>query len=197
MTFWLMCLGAYALGSIPFAVLFTRNLVDIRKEGSGNIGATNVLRTAGKGRAVATLLCDMAKGFVPVFIALQMFDASDMQAAVVGSAAIVGHIVPIWLKGKGGKALATTLGVFLALNYWLALSVIAVWLVVMKVSGISSLGALVSVSLAPFIGWLLGMESNLITWLVAVWATLMLTHRENIERLCKGEEKAVKAAKKS
>lgn len=195
MIFFLLCLGAYALGSIPFALLFTRNIVDIRTQGSGNIGATNVLRSVGKKRAAATLFCDMAKGAIPTLIALYVLSFTEIEAAAVGTFAIIGHILPVWLKGKGGKAVATTLGVYFGLHYALALSVIAVWLATVRITGISSLGALAAVTAAPLIGWFLGMDLYLIAWLVGVWAAIIITHRENIQRLIKGEEKAFKAKK--
>lgn len=183
-----LCAGGYFLGSIPFALLFTRNVVDIRTQGSGNVGATNVLRTVGKWRAAATLVCDIAKGAVPVWLALHVWGVSVTDAALVGTAAIVGHIMPIWLKGRGGKGVATTLGVYLALNYVVALATIGIWLIVAKLSKLSSLAALTGLMGAPMVAWAMGLDATLVLWMGAVWGAMMITHRQNIQRLVCGKE---------
>lgn len=184
----LLCVAGYVLGSIPFALFFTRSVGDIRKQGSGNVGATNVLRTAGKWRALATLVCDVAKGTLPVLLAQHVWGISQTDAALVGTAAIVGHIVPIWLKGHGGKGVATTLGVYLAMDYRVTLITVCVWLVVARLFKISSLSALVALMMSPILAWFLDGEASLVWWMAAVWLAMLITHRENIRRLWCGEE---------
>src|SRR5262245_42181234 len=135
-------LGGYLLGSIPWGLVLTRlaGTDDIRKIGSGSIGATNVLRTGRKGLAAATLLLDAVKGAVPVLIAMRW--GFDM-ALVAGLGALLGHMFPIWLRFKGGKGVATALGVFAALNWQVTLACLATWLIVAILFRYSSLAALV------------------------------------------------------
>lgn len=184
----LLCVGGYFFGSIPFALLFTRGLVDIRTQGSGNVGATNVLRTAGKWRALATLLCDVAKGALPVLLVQYVWGVSTLDAALVGTAAIVGHIMPVWLKGHGGKGVATTLGVYLAIDPVVALATVCIWLAVAKLYKISSLSALVALMLSPLLAWIVDVDTSLVLWMIAVWVAMLITHRDNIQRLWQGKE---------
>jgi acyl phosphate:glycerol-3-phosphate acyltransferase len=176
----------YLLGSIPFGLLLTRaaGLGDIRKVGSGNIGATNVLRTGRKGLAAATLLLDALKGVVAVLIALQVG-----QLAAVGAAAgaVLGHMFPVWLSFKGGKGVATTLGVMWGLSWLVGAIACAAWLLFAALFRYSSLAALLSVVVAAIAAWLLTAPAvaTLLTFLVPlVW----VRHHENIGRLLKGVE---------
>lgn len=145
---WLFLIGAYLVGSVPFGLLLTRMVgaPDIRKIGSGNIGATNVLRTGRKGVAVCTLLLDMGKGALAVWIAQQSFP--DL-AVWAGLAAMVGHIFPIWLLFAGGKGVATLFGVWVMLSPPIALAMMGSWLAMVFVFRVSALGALVTILLMP------------------------------------------------
>lgn len=181
-------IGGYLLGSIPFGLVLTRmaGYGDIRNIGSGNIGATNVLRTGNKGLALATLILDSSKGAIAVLVANYLFGFNI--AMIAGLAALIGHLFPVWLKFKGGKGVATTLGTLLALKPFVGLAACGVWLLVALVTRYSSLSALVAVAAAPAIAHYLYSDANL-TALCGVIATLVwFKHRANIERLLKGEE---------
>jgi len=176
----------YLLGSIPFGLLLTRaaGLGDIRKVGSGNIGATNVLRTGRKGLAVATLLLDALKGVAAVLIAHQVG-----QLAAVGAAAgaVLGHMFPVWLSFKGGKGMATTLGVMWGLAWPVGAIACAAWLLFAAIFRYSSLATLLSVVVAAIAAWFLTdpRVAILLTLLVPlVW----VRHHANIRRLLKGTE---------
>ncbi|CAN5727201.1 glycerol-3-phosphate 1-O-acyltransferase PlsY [soil metagenome] len=176
----------YLLGAIPFGLLLTRaaGLGDIRNVGSGNIGATNVLRTGRKGLAAATLLLDALKGVVAVLIAAQVG-----QIAAVGAAAgaVLGHMFPVWLSFKGGKGVATTLGVMWGLAWPVGAIACAAWLLFAAIFRYSSLAALLSVVVAAIASWFLtdSWAATLLTLLVPlVW----LRHHENIRRLLSGTE---------
>ena len=176
----------YLLGSIPFGLLLTRaaGLGDIRNVGSGNIGATNVLRTGGKGLAAATLLLDALKGAVPVLIVAQI-----SQVAAIGAAAgaVLGHMFPVWLRFKGGKGMATAIGVTWGLSWPVGAIVCAAWLLVAAISRYSSLATLLSIAVGAVAAWFLTSSyvSTLLTLLVPlVW----VRHHENIARLLKGTE---------
>lgn len=179
-------LAGYLLGSIPFGLLLTHlaGLGDIRAIGSGNIGATNVLRTGKKALAALTLLLDGAKGAGAVLLAGQM--GPDM-AVLAGAGAVVGHLFPIWLRFKGGKGVATGLGVLLASAFPAGLAACATWLAVAALFRYSSLAALVSFALSPLYAWLLDDPQQ--AQLAAFIALLVfLRHHANIRRLVKGEE---------
>ena len=176
----------YLLGSIPFGLLLTRlaGLGDIRSIGSGNIGATNVLRTGRKDLALATLLLDGGKGAVAVLIARLV---SEDLTVIAGGAAILGHLFPVWLKFKGGKGVATTLGTLIAANWMVGLGACVVWAIVALLFRYSSLSALIAVAAAPFIALWLSTQPQ--AWLAAFAAILVwIRHHENIRRLLKGEE---------
>jgi acyl phosphate:glycerol-3-phosphate acyltransferase len=179
----------YLCGSIPFGLLLTQaaGLGDVRKIGSGNIGATNVLRTGNKKIAALTLLCDGLKGYFPVLAA--SFWGAEYAALATGLAALAGHIFPVWLKFKGGKGVATSLGVIFAWSWPLGLLFCTVWLAGFLLTRISSVGALSAV-LVVAIGSLLGMPHiALPMWAFALIAIVVwVTHRANIARLLKGEE---------
>jgi glycerol-3-phosphate acyltransferase PlsY len=177
----------YLLGSIPFGLVLTRiaGTQDLRSIGSGNIGATNVLRTGRKGLAAATLLLDMLKGTAAVVIS-GYFGGPDA-AMLAGLGAFLGHIFPIWLKFKGGKGVAVYIGILLGLFWPAALAFCAIWLAVAFASRYSSLSALVASLVTPLLLWWFG---HLV--LAALFAVLTLLlfymHRENIKRLMAGTE---------
>ena len=176
----------YLLGSIPFGLLLTRaaGSPDIRAIGSGNIGATNVLRTGRKDLAAATLLCDALKGTVAVFMAA---DFGPDAALTAGLGAFLGHLFPVWLRFKGGKGVATYIGVLLGLCWPAALAFCAIWVAVAAVFRYSSLAALVASAMTPLALWLFGLPT-----VAAIFALLTLLlwikHRENIARLLSGTE---------
>ncbi|MFT3730234.1 MAG: glycerol-3-phosphate 1-O-acyltransferase PlsY [Hyphomicrobium sp.] len=180
----------YLLGSIPFGLLLTQaaGLGDIRSIGSGNIGATNVLRTGNKKLAAATLLLDATKGAVAVVIA--RYALGEGPAMLAGLAAFLGHIYPVWLGFKGGKGVATYLGVLIALAWQLALVFAVLWLIVAKLSRISSLAALVATIGVVVASWLWGdRDLALVTSIMS--AIIVVKHRANIGRLISGEEPTI------
>ncbi len=183
-----LMVGAYLLGSVPFGLVLCKLLgkTDPRSGGSGNIGATNVARLAGKPLGVATLLLDVAKGAVPTFLAASWLP--EWQAAAVGFAAFVGHCYPLYLRFKGGKGVATAMGVYLALSWPALLGVLALFLVAAWRSGHVSLGSLVGCGSAPL--WLLAWGEPLAVVALALAMALIVVwkHRENIARLRAGTE---------
>ena len=185
----------YLLGSIPFGLLLTRAAggPDVRTIGSGNIGATNVLRTGRKGLAAATLACDILKGTLAV-LAVKYFAgaeaapvAGDFAALAAGLGAFLGHLFPVWLKFKGGKGVATYIGVLMGLAWPAALIFCTIWLGVAAVFRYSSLAALVASALTPMTLWLFGQPSIAVLFL-ALSALLWIMHRANIARLLVGSE---------
>jgi len=183
--------AGYLLGSIPFGLVLTRmaGLGDIRSIGSGNIGATNVLRTGRKGLALATLLLDSGKGAAAALVmALAMKD--PIAGLVAGGFAIIGHNFPVWLKFKGGKGVATTLGVLLAVSWQTGIGACLTWLLVALVFRFSSLAALLSLVAAPFYAWWLG---DIPVVLLASFLAILsiIRHHENITRLARGEESKI------
>ncbi len=188
----LIALG-YLCGSVPFGVVLTKRLrgVDVRGAGSGNIGATNVARVAGKKLGVVVLLLDAAKGALPVLLALRLLPGEPRVHVAVGLAAFLGHVFPVWLRLRGGKGVATALGVFAVLLPWSALAGFAVYAVLLAIFRVSSVGSLaggvVAVGLA-FVGER-PLEYGV---LAAVLLLLMLyTHRGNIARLVRRTERRV------
>jgi glycerol-3-phosphate acyltransferase PlsY len=177
----------YLLGSIPFGLLLTKAAGggDIRAIGSGNIGATNVLRTGRKGLAAATLLCDALKGTVAVLVAAHF--AGHTAALVAGLGAFLGHLFPVWLSFKGGKGVATYIGVLIGLAWPGALIFCAIWLVVAWISRYSSLSALVASALTPPALSLLGRPDAAVLFLLLTALTWIM-HRANIVRLLAGNE---------
>ena len=196
--------GGYLLGSIPFGVIATRlgGAGDLRQVGSGNIGATNVLRTGRRDLALITLLGDGGKGAVAVLLAwLATRDGTVEQQSVLTSlaagAAFLGHLFPVWLGFKGGKGVATFFGTMLAAAWPVGLAAGATWLIVAFVFRISSLAALVAVALAPAIVLLIG-RPHAIALLALFMALLVyIRHSENIRRLLKGEEPRIGGSKKA
>ena len=183
---WATLLG-YGLGAIPFGVLITRfaGLGDLRSIGSGNIGATNVLRTGKRWAAVLTLLCDAGKGAAAVLLAGQLFGSSG--AMVAGLAAVFGHIFSIWLGFKGGKGVATVIGVLLGLYWPVGLLVIATWLAMAFLFKYSSLSALTGMALAPAYMMAFG-ELTAAIFSLLLTIVIFITHHDNIYRLCHGTE---------
>ena len=187
MTILITFLAAYLLGSIPFGVLITRalGLGNLRDIGSGNIGATNVLRTGNKGAAFTTLVLDGAKGGVAVLIAHALL--GEQAALVAGLGAFLGHFFPVWLKFQGGKGVATFLGVLLAVSFPAGLAACATWLVAALAFRYSSLSALIAAAAAPV--WLLWFGRPDAIWLALLLGALVFArHHANIRRLMRGEE---------
>jgi glycerol-3-phosphate acyltransferase PlsY len=192
----LWIVGAYLLGSIAFGILVSKafSLPDPRTVGSGNIGATNVARSGKKSAAILTLLGDVLKGWLPVWLALH-FDMLMWVVAYVGLAVFFGHLYPIYYKFKGGKGVATALGVMLALSPMLGLATVATWLVVFAAFRYSSLSAIVAALLAPVYAWFLLPQADnnfgvsdyvLVTIVMAIF--LVWRHRSNIQKLLNGTE---------
>ncbi|MEY3730257.1 MAG: hypothetical protein RLZZ57_1013 [Pseudomonadota bacterium] len=184
--FLIALVGGYLIGSVPFGLLLTKaaGLGDIRQVGSGNIGATNVLRTGRKGLAAATLILDGLKGAVAVLLARQFLGDQDL---VVGTAAVLGHLFPVWLGFRGGKGVATGLGVLLAAAWPVGLACCAVWLVTAKLLKMSSAAALTAFAAAPLFALVLSSADHaLMALLIAV--LVFWRHEANIRRLLAGTE---------
>jgi glycerol-3-phosphate acyltransferase PlsY len=182
----------YVLGSIPFGLLFTwaAGGGDVRKIGSGNIGATNVLRAGNHWAAAATLFCDAAKGAVAVLFAVSLH--GPVAGVFAGLGAFLGHVYPVWLRFRGGKGVATFLGVMLALAWPVGGLAIATWLAVAALSRISSLSALVAAALTPLYMMLYGAALQAMLALVLA-VFIFALHRENIRRLAGGTEPRIGA----
>jgi glycerol-3-phosphate acyltransferase PlsY len=182
-----VALLGYLLGSIPFGVVVTRamGLGDVRQIGSGNIGATNVLRTGNKLAAFLTFALDAAKGGVAVLIARAALGEDAAQLA--GGFAFLGHLFPVWLGFKGGKGVATFIGTVLALNPVIGVAACATWLAVAALSRMSSLGGLVSAALTPVWAWLLG-DVQAIGLLILLTLLIYVRHGANIRRIFDGTE---------
>jgi glycerol-3-phosphate acyltransferase PlsY len=196
--------GGYLLGSIPFGVIATRlgGAGDLRTIGSGNIGATNVLRTGRRDLALITLLGDGGKGALAVLLAwlATRHDGVERQAVVTSlaaGAAFLGHLFPVWLKFKGGKGVATFLGTLLAAAWPVGLAACATWLVVAFLFRISSLAALVAVALSPLVALLLGRPHAIALLALFMALLVFVRHAENIRRLLKGEEPRIGGGKKA
>ncbi|MGB8894990.1 MAG: glycerol-3-phosphate 1-O-acyltransferase PlsY [Pseudolabrys sp.] len=181
----------YLLGSVPFGLLLTRAAggPDIRAIGSGNIGATNVLRTGRKGIAAATLVCDALKGTLAVFAAAR-YGADAALAAGLG--AFLGHLFPVWLKFKGGKGVSTYIGLLIGLYWPAALLFCAVWLAVAAISRYSSLAGLIASAFTPLGLWFFGLPTVAALFLLLT-ALLWVMHRANIARLLDGSERKIGA----
>jgi glycerol-3-phosphate acyltransferase PlsY len=179
---------AYFIGSIPFGLILTRlaGAGDVRKIGSGNIGATNVMRTGRKGLAIMTLLLDGGKGFA----AVEMAQSANLPAEMVtlaGFLAVAGHVLPIWLHFRGGKGVATTIGVYFGVDWMLGAVVCIVWLGAFLLMRISSVAAMLSIGYSPIFAYLLDGDAAAILCL-SLAAVIMFTHRSNISRLLTGKE---------
>jgi glycerol-3-phosphate acyltransferase PlsY len=191
--YWLVLI-AYLLGAVPTGyILGSLAGVDVRKAGSGNVGATNVARVVGKRHGIFTLIADVAKGFVPVFIALYL-NFSALATASVGIAAFLGHLYPVFLRFKGGKGVATALGVFLALAPWATLVLILVFAAVLLAARAVSLGSMIAAAAAPLVLWLTAHPPTYVWMSFLIAAMIVLRHRENIQRLLSGTEPKLGAA---
>jgi glycerol-3-phosphate acyltransferase PlsY len=202
MLFALAIVGGYLLGSIPFGVIATRmgGAGDIRSVGSGNIGATNVLRTGRKDLAAITLLGDGGKGAVAVLLAwLMARNAPGVPEptliALAAGSAFLGHLFPVWLKFKGGKGVATFFGTLLAAAWPVGLAAGATWMIVALVFRISSLAALVAVALAPLVVLGLGLPHAIALLSLFMALLVFIRHEPNIRRLLRGEEPRIGGAK--
>jgi glycerol-3-phosphate acyltransferase PlsY len=201
MTTLIFVVCAYLIGSVSFAVLMSKafGLADPRTYGSGNPGATNVLRSGKKAAAVLTLLGDAAKGWVAVFAAMQFAtpDAQGvMMVAAVFMAVFIGHLFPVFLRFKGGKGVATALGVLLALSPWLGLAAFATWLLMAVLFRYSSLSALTAAVGVPIYAVLMGMPREWVLATVAMSLLLIWRHKGNIRNLRAGKESKIGGKKK-
>jgi acyl phosphate:glycerol-3-phosphate acyltransferase len=186
----------YLCGTIPFGLLLTRaaGLGDVRKIGSGNIGATNVLRTGNRKIAVVTLLCDALKGTLPVIACNALY--GPQAGVLAGLAAFFGHLYPMWLGFKGGKGVATNIGVLFGLFWPLGMVFLLVWLAVAFTFRMSSASALTASLLTPLWAWAFGRSDLLLPTLV-LGAAIWFTHRANIRRLLSGTEPKIALSKKA
>ncbi len=197
MTIIVLALTGYLLGSIPFGIILTRlfGAGDLRQIGSGNIGATNVLRTGRKELAAATLILDGAKGAVAVLLARQFLPELGQNGAMIaGAAAMIGHCYPVWLKFRGGKGVATLLGLSLALAWPIGVVFAVVWLAAALLSRISSLGGMIGAVSAPVAALALGYPVYA-TGLAGLAVIVLWRHRENIARLRAGTEPRIGSKK--
>ncbi|MEM1102914.1 MAG: glycerol-3-phosphate 1-O-acyltransferase PlsY [Pseudomonadota bacterium] len=192
----LVLIAGYLLGSVPFGLVLTRaaGLGDIRKIGSGNIGATNVLRTGNKPLALATLLLDGGKGAIAVLLARAIFGDAAALPALAGGAAFLGHLFPVWLGFKGGKGVATFLGTLIALSPPVGLGACATWLAAAFAFRYSSLSALIAAALSP--AYFLAAGANVSAGVAALCTLfIFVRHEANIKRLLAGEEPKIGASK--
>ena len=193
-----LLVGAYLLGSVPFGVVLTRLFTgkDVRAVGSGNIGASNVTRAAGKAAGVLTLVLDAAKASVPMLATRALLvaegDAALTWATLVGVAAFVGHIYPVWLGFKGGKGVATALGVYMVLSPWPSLLALVVFAAVVGLTRVPALGSLAGTAVITVGTFISYGATSFVSWAaLAVALVIVLRHRTNIERLVKGAEHKV------
>ncbi len=186
---WLLVPLAYLIGSISSAIIICRlmGLPDPREQGSGNPGATNVMRFGGKKAAAITLLGDLLKGLIPVYIA-KVLGMSVEQLSIIGLAAFMGHLYPVFFKFKGGKGVATSIGVLLGFSWLLGFAFIGTWLLVYKVGKISSLSALFASVLSPFYAWFIVGDMSITGVSTLMMVFLLWRHKSNIQRLLNREE---------
>ena len=194
----LAIIAAYLLGSVPFAMISSKlfGLADPRTYGSGNPGATNVLRSGNKKAALLTLIGDALKGWVAVFVAQRM-GLSDNVIGLVALAVFLGHLYPIFLKFKGGKGVATAAGVMFALDPVLGLAVLGTWLAVAYISRYSSLAAVLAAAVAPLFAALMYGASNLVVIVGVIGMALIGKHWQNIQRLLAGQESKIGGKKQA
>jgi glycerol-3-phosphate acyltransferase PlsY len=200
MTTLIFVVCAYLIGSVSFAVLMSKafGLADPRSYGSGNPGATNVLRSGKKAAAALTLLGDAAKGWLAVFLAIRFAPHNDqglVLVALVALAVFLGHVFPVFLKFKGGKGVATALGVLLALNGWMGLAVFVTWLLVAVVFRYSSLSALIAATAAPIYAMLIHLRPELVLATAIMSMLLIWRHKSNIQNLMTGKESKIGSKK--
>ena len=192
----ILTIGAYMIGSVSSAIIVSRlmGLPDPRSAGSNNPGATNVLRLSGKRAAIITLIGDLLKGLIPVLVA-KLFTDSSITIALVGIAAFLGHLYPVWFGFKGGKGVATAAGVFIGLSGWLTLCLLAIWLGTAVMSRYSSLAALVATATAPVLVVFLSLGTPIFLLALGIAAFIFWRHRSNIQRLLGGSESKINLSK--
>ena len=193
-TYFLTAIIAYLAGSIPFGLILVNitGAGNLREIGSGNIGATNVLRTGHKKIAIATLILDCSKGGITVIVA----QSHGLDLAVIsGVCSVVGHIFPIWLKFRGGKGVATVLGVLLAIAWQVGLTAVATWLIIAAIFRYSSLAAILALTLSTVYAWYLP-DTNVSIMTTLIAGLSILRHKENMWRLIKGNESKIKLGQK-
>src|SRR5450759_4897833 len=201
MASWLFVVAAYLIGSVSFAVVVSRlfALPDPHSYGSGNPGATNVLRTGKKLAAALTLAGDCGKGALAVLLARYFatdYGVDTSGIALVALAVFLGHLYPVFFRFKGGKGVATAFGILCAVNLWLGLATLASWLVIVLIFRMVSLASIIAAVFAPFyIVWLFGTASPLLPAVLAIAALLIYRHKENIQRLLAGQESRIGAKK--
>lgn len=188
------CIVAYLLGSIPNGLVFGKLIwqVDLREHGSHNIGATNAWRTLGKGPGFLIFLLDFFKGFISVWLG-SVLAGTPMAMVLAGICAIIGHSCSVFLKFKGGKGVATGLGVIVMLMPLPALIVFAVWLLIVKIRGYVSLGSIIAAALVPILAWLQGYAMEYTVFGLLAAAFVIVRHKANIIRLLNGSESKIKA----
>ena len=187
----------YLIGSVPFALILPKliGLGDIRNIGSGNVGATNVLRTGNKYLAFGVLCLDILKGLLPFLLLNSFFENIGLfHSILLCHFAILGHIFPVWLKFKGGKGVATYIGFLFGINLFLGLSFIAVWMVIALISRYSSLSSIVASLIAP-IYFFINFNNYISIFLLYLFLLIILKHRENIKRLINRTENKIKLSK--
>ena len=188
----------YLIGSLPFALILTKlsGFGDIRNIGSGNVGATNVLRTGNKLLAIIVLSLDILKGLIPYLIIHIYFnELSLLNKIFLCHFAVIGHIYPIWLKFKGGKGVATYIGFLFGLNPYIAISFLLIWLVVAYMSKYSSLGSLVGIFVAPVYFIFINFNFNISIFFIYLSFVIIIKHKENIKRLINKTESKIKLSK--
>ena len=188
----------YLIGSLPFALILTKlsGFGDIRNFGSGNVGATNVLRTGNKLLAIIVLSLDILKGLIPYLIIHIYFnELSLLNKIFLCHFAVIGHIYPIWLKFKGGKGVATYIGFLFGLNPYIAISFLLIWLVVAYISKYSSLGSLVGIFVAPAYFIFINFNFNISIFFIYLSFVIIIKHKENIKRLINKTESKIKLSK--
>lgn len=196
MTTWVVfyIVGAYLLGSVSSAVLITRLFIksDIREQGSGNPGTTNVLRTVGKKAAAAVFIFDVLKGAIPVYIGF-LLGYQPIVLSIIALSACIGHMYPIFFSFKGGKGVATALGAIMPLNGYLTICLLGTWLTVFAITRISSIAAIVTFVLAPFYAYFFKPEYTLAV--ATLCALIIVKHRGNIQRILSKKERKISASK--
>ncbi len=190
----ILVLCSYCIGSIPTGLLLAKAFggVDIRTKGSGNIGATNVYRTLGRKIGIMTLIGDCLKGLLPV-LAAKVLDLPDMWVALIGLAAFLGHIFPVFLRFKGGKGVATALGVFLATSPFAVLAALGVFIVVLAKWRFVSLASISAAAVMPALATIIDRNPMIVAMSLAISAIVIIKHHENIKRLRNGTENKFKA----
>jgi acyl phosphate:glycerol-3-phosphate acyltransferase len=189
----LLIAAAYFSGSVPFGLLLARAVAgkDVRTEGSGNIGATNVARVVGKKLGAVVLVLDALKGALPVVAAQHLLPGEALWHDAVGLAAFFGHVFPVWLKFKGGKGVATALGVLVVLLPWAALAGFIVWALILAIFRVSSIGSLLGAVVAVVVGFLVHRPIEYPAVAVVFLVLMLFTHRSNLQRLINRQEHRV------